>query len=223
VSINVPPNPTQSAVPSAAAVLGAPTLPDVARADAARWRVLLPCVAAAIAGTLLTVEAWYGARLREDRLAELELNARSEDYRSVLQTGIDDYIGKIEALQALFGAIPNVSRPQFLDYAHAILGGHPAIIAVSWVPRVTHAERAQHERAGEARATSITGSGCPNRTAASWSRRRRPNTSRSSIHLPLRRQPDGSAITWMTGRPAGEHWRAPVQPAAWPPVSASRS
>src|SRR5262245_13305666 len=97
---------------------------------------------------LLSVEAWSGFRLREDRLAELEFNARSEDYRSVLQTGIDDYIGKIEALQALFGTMPNVSRRQFLDYAHAILGGHPAIIAVSWVPRVTHAERAQHERAG---------------------------------------------------------------------------
>jgi diguanylate cyclase (GGDEF)-like protein len=119
-----------------------------ARAHAARWRVLLPCVAAAIAGTLLSVEAWQGSRLREERLAELEFNARSEDYRAVLQTGIDNYIDKIQALQALFGAIPNVSRQQFLDYANALLGGHPAILAVSWVPRVTHAERAQHERTG---------------------------------------------------------------------------
>jgi len=110
--------------------------------------VLLPCVAAAIAGTLLSAEAWHGARLREDRLAELELNARSEDYRSVLQSGIDNYIDRIQALQALFGSMPNVSRQQFLDYAKALLGGHPAILAVSWVPRVAHADRAQHERTG---------------------------------------------------------------------------
>jgi hypothetical protein len=50
-----------------------------ARVNAARWRVLLPCVAAAIAGTLLSVEAWQGSRLREERLAEFEFNARSED------------------------------------------------------------------------------------------------------------------------------------------------
>src|SRR5262249_27980823 len=119
-----------------------------ARANAARWRVLLPCVAAAIAGTFLSVEAWDGSRLGEQRLAELELNARSEDYRSVLQTGIDNYIDKIQSLQALFGTMPNVSRQQFLDYANALLGGHPAILAVSWVPRVSNAERAQHERMG---------------------------------------------------------------------------
>jgi CHASE1-domain containing sensor protein len=88
------------------------------------------------------------SRLREERLAELEFNARSEDYRAVLQTGIDNYIDKIQALQALFGAMPNVSRQQFLDYANALLGGHPAILAVAWVPRVAHAERAQHERTG---------------------------------------------------------------------------
>jgi len=123
-------------------------VPRVARAKAARWHVLLPCVAAAIAGTLLSVEAWHGSRLREERLAELEFNARSEDYRSVLQTGIDNYIDKIQSLQALFGTVPNVSRQQFLDYANALLEGHPAILAVSWVPRVSHAERAQHERTG---------------------------------------------------------------------------
>src|SRR5215467_15375431 len=123
-------------------------VPRVARAKAARWHVLLPCVAAAIAGTLLSVEAWHGSRLREERLAELEFNARSEDYRSVLQTGIDNYIDKIQSLQALFGTVPNVSRQQFLDYANALLGGHPAILAVSWVPRVSNAERAQHERMG---------------------------------------------------------------------------
>src|SRR5206468_12492931 len=98
--------------------------------------------------TLLWVEAWHAGRRREGRLPEREPNARSEDYRSVLQSGIDNYIDKVQALRALLGTMPNVSRQQFLDYAKALLDGHPAILAVSWVPRVTHAERAQHERTG---------------------------------------------------------------------------
>jgi CHASE1-domain containing sensor protein len=139
VSSSKPVSPTRSEIDS--------TVPRFAPPTTARWHVV-SCLAAAIAGAFLSVAAWYGFRLREDRLAELEFNARSRDYQSVLQIGIDDYIDKLRALQALFGTMPNVSRQQFLDYANAIMSGYPAILAVSWVPRVTGGERAQHERTG---------------------------------------------------------------------------
>jgi diguanylate cyclase (GGDEF)-like protein len=107
----------------------------------------LPCLAAAVVGTLLTITAWHAFLLHENRVAELEFNARADDYQSVLQTGIDGYIDKLDALRALFVSVPSVSHQQFLDYANTLMQGHPAILAVSWVPRVTHGERAAHERA----------------------------------------------------------------------------
>jgi diguanylate cyclase (GGDEF)-like protein len=121
--------------------------PQRCAGPAAAWRHVVPCLAAALVGALLSVAAWYAFLLRENRVAELEFNARAGDYRSVLQTGIDDYIDKLDAVRALFVSIPGVSRQQFLDYANTLLQGHPAILAVSWVPRVTHGERAAHERA----------------------------------------------------------------------------
>jgi diguanylate cyclase (GGDEF)-like protein len=122
-------------------------VPSAGQKLTSRWHILA-CVAAVIAGGSLTVAASYGFRLRENRLAELDFNSRTEDYQSVLQTGVDHYIDKLRALQALFSTMPNVSRQQFVDYASTLLSGDPAILAVSWVPRVTHAERSQHERAG---------------------------------------------------------------------------
>jgi CHASE1-domain containing sensor protein len=108
----------------------------------------LPSVLAALVGGLLTIVVWHDFRARETQLAELEFKTRSDDYHAILQNGINDYLDRIQAVQALFSSVEHVSRQQFLDYVNILMAGYPAIIAVSWVPRVTHDQREAHERAG---------------------------------------------------------------------------
>jgi CHASE1-domain containing sensor protein len=95
----------------------------------------------------LSLSAWFTVSLREDRLAALELNARADDYALILQNGIDEYLNKVVALRALYDANDFVSRDEFEKFSQGILRGQTAILAVSWTPRVTQAERHAHELA----------------------------------------------------------------------------
>jgi diguanylate cyclase (GGDEF)-like protein len=104
-------------------------------------------VVAALVGLALSLSAWFTVSLREDRLAALELNARADDYALILQNGIDEYLNKVVALRALYDANDFVSRDEFEKFSQGILRGQTAILAVSWTPRVTQAERHAHELA----------------------------------------------------------------------------
>ena len=107
----------------------------------------LPTITAALIGLALSVSAWFAASLREEGLAALELSARANDHALILQNGINAYLSKLNALRALYDARGSVSREEFGKFAHDILRTQTAILAVSWVPRVTRAERAAHELA----------------------------------------------------------------------------
>jgi diguanylate cyclase (GGDEF)-like protein/PAS domain S-box-containing protein len=102
---------------------------------------------AAVIGLALSVSAWLAVSLREDRLAALELSQRANDHALVLQSGIDAYLSKIDALRALFNARSSVSREEFEKFAEGILYKQTAILAVSWIPRVAREQRATHELA----------------------------------------------------------------------------
>jgi diguanylate cyclase (GGDEF)-like protein/PAS domain S-box-containing protein len=118
-------------------------------AGAAPWRAphVLPSMTAAVIGLALSVSAWLAVSLREDRLAALELSQRANDHALVLQSGIDAYLSKIDALRALFNARSSVSREEFEKFAEGILYKQTAILAVSWIPRVAREQRATHELA----------------------------------------------------------------------------
>jgi diguanylate cyclase (GGDEF)-like protein len=117
---------------------------------AARWRSpqILPGIAAAVIGVALSVTAWLAVAAREDRVAELEFSARATNHALLLQSQIDDYMEKVVALRALFQSSEGeVSRAEFTQFTQSLLHGHSAILAFSWLPRVTEAERDAHERA----------------------------------------------------------------------------
>jgi diguanylate cyclase (GGDEF)-like protein/PAS domain S-box-containing protein len=121
-------------------------------AKAEWWRAphLMPCAVAAVIGIAISLSCWFAASVREDRLAELELTARTNSHAMVLQGEIGDYLDKLVALRAFFEASEAVSRPEFTNFSQSILQGHPAILAFSWIPRVTDAQRAAHERTAAA-------------------------------------------------------------------------
>jgi diguanylate cyclase (GGDEF)-like protein len=86
----------------------------------------------------------------EDRAAELQFDVRASNITSAFQNGLDQYFGKVAALQALFESSPDgVTRSQFDTFASRLLQGQTAILSVSWIPRIVDADRAEHEREGQ--------------------------------------------------------------------------
>ena len=103
---------------------------------------------AAAIGLSLSVAAWYAVSLREDRIAELELRSRAANHASLLDNGIKQYIDKVVALRALFESDDHVTRTEFQIFSELLLRDQAAILAVSWIPRITRGQRAAHEREG---------------------------------------------------------------------------
>jgi CHASE1-domain containing sensor protein len=82
-----------------------------------------------------------------DRLRSGEFSV-AENQSGILQNGINQYLSRLFALRALFeSSRDEISRRQFEIFAEGILRDQTAIQSVSWVPRVTRAERTARERA----------------------------------------------------------------------------
>jgi diguanylate cyclase (GGDEF)-like protein len=114
----------------------------------AGWR---RTVIVASAGVALSVGAALSVAHWESQVAELAFNSRANNIAMTLQTGVNESFSKIVALRALFeSANNNVTRADFQTFADRILAGQPAILSVSWIPRVRRDERRAHERAAVA-------------------------------------------------------------------------
>lgn len=113
-----------------------------------RARHFMPMCAAALVGLALSGSMWLAVSLREDQLAESEFHARATSHALTLQNGIDDYLDVIAALRALFQSSEHgVNRREFGDFAEFLLHGRSAILALSWLPRVTRDQRRAFELA----------------------------------------------------------------------------
>jgi diguanylate cyclase (GGDEF)-like protein/PAS domain S-box-containing protein len=116
-----------------------------------RARHLVPTFAAVLVGLALCGSAWLAISQREDHQAALELQARANDHALILQAGINDYIEEIAALRAFFQSSERaINRQEFGSFTEYLRHGRPAILAFSWLPRVTRAERVAHELAARA-------------------------------------------------------------------------
>jgi diguanylate cyclase (GGDEF)-like protein/PAS domain S-box-containing protein len=106
----------------------------------------VPSIGAAVVGLALTFFAWHAVHQRENRLAHQEFDARAGGHFLVLQNGIDQYINDISALRAAFQASEHgISRREFQSFSDHLFHDKNAILATSWIPRVTQSERAAHE------------------------------------------------------------------------------
>jgi diguanylate cyclase (GGDEF)-like protein/PAS domain S-box-containing protein len=113
-----------------------------------RFRPFVPICAAALIGVALSSSAWFAASLREDQLAELEFNARANRNLLILQNGIDNYLAVIAASRALFQSSEHdTNRREFATFTDFLLNGRTAILALSWLPRVTRDQRSAFELA----------------------------------------------------------------------------
>jgi CHASE1-domain containing sensor protein len=111
-------------------------------------RRLVPLFAAALIGMALSGSAWFATSFRESQLAELEFNARANSNLLILQNGIDNNVAVIEALRAVFQSTEHdTNRREFANFTEFLLNGRSAILALSWLPRVTRDQRSGFELA----------------------------------------------------------------------------
>jgi diguanylate cyclase (GGDEF)-like protein len=108
----------------------------------------LPIFMASAIGAALSIGAGLLVSQWEDRVGIREFHSVAENQSGILQNGIDQYLSRLVALRALFeSSRDEISRRQFEIFAERILRDQTAIQSVSWIPRVSRAERAARERA----------------------------------------------------------------------------
>jgi diguanylate cyclase (GGDEF)-like protein/PAS domain S-box-containing protein len=127
-----------------------PGIPSRRIVGAEWWRGphILPSAAAGVIGVILSLIAWFAVSAREDRLSQLDLDARTHSKVLGLQNGIDNYMGGLVALRALFEASDRaIGRQEFSSFSQSLQQGRTAILAFSWLPRILQSQRAAHELA----------------------------------------------------------------------------
>ena len=86
---------------------------------------------------------------RDDRNAGIQFRVIAENHLMILQNGLDEYLSRLAAVRALFDSADEaVTRQKFEEFTRPQLVYNSGIVTMSWVPRVTAAERADHERLG---------------------------------------------------------------------------
>jgi diguanylate cyclase len=112
------------------------------------WRTRLrrPIVSAAIIVLACSTAAFGFVWQWEDSLARSKLASVARNQFVALQSGLDDYLAKLNAVRGLIEANNAVTRQQFRIFTGRVLEREAAIQNFSWVPRVRRAERAALEQ-----------------------------------------------------------------------------
>ncbi len=109
---------------------------------------LLPSIAAAIIGVAITTAAAYVVSVGEQRNAKLAFDVAAENRSRVLQAGLNEYLTKLGASQAMFNSVDDkITRREFENYANAMLRFSSSIQTLSWLPRVRPEDRRAFELA----------------------------------------------------------------------------
>src|SRR4030067_3414356 len=101
-------------------------MPDLSE-FAREWgpvRHVWPIVAAACLGLAVAVAAWFAVSVWEERLARAKFTAIAGDYASVLQNGLDGYLGKILAVRAFYDASVEVDPDEVYLFTRQIITGY---------------------------------------------------------------------------------------------------
>jgi diguanylate cyclase (GGDEF)-like protein/PAS domain S-box-containing protein len=119
--------------------------------DLKNWRRIQsvnPVLVAGTVGIVASITLWSLAHTSENRTFAKDYAQRAENQASVLQNGITQYLDKLYSVRALFDSSDHaVSREEFERFANSLLAKQPAILNISWLPRVKRDERAAHELA----------------------------------------------------------------------------
>jgi len=108
-------------------------------------------VTAALGGVLLSLIAACAVARWENSVSNVEFAGTAKNQAIVLQNGVNEYVSRLVALKTLFESTNrNVTRAEFEDFISRIFEDRPGLFRVSWIPRVKHSERPEHEKAAVA-------------------------------------------------------------------------
>ncbi|WP_172600486.1 PAS domain S-box protein [Sulfurivermis fontis] len=101
-------------------------------------------------GALLSAALFAGVRRYEMQEARFNFERHAASLLESMQRQMDLAVEMVDSFGALYDASDEVSHAEFARFAEARLNRHGEIQALIWVPRVTAAERAAHERGMQA-------------------------------------------------------------------------
>jgi diguanylate cyclase (GGDEF)-like protein len=118
------------------------------RAPVSRLELYRPALIAACVGTLLSLAGAIAVGQWENRLSRTEFEGLAENQAITIQNGVNEYVGRLITLRTLFeSANEDITRSEYETFSQRLFQGHPGLLRVAWVPRVTHKERAEYEAA----------------------------------------------------------------------------
>ncbi len=121
------------------------------RRSVSRLELYRPALIAACIGIALSVAGAFAVGRWENRLARAEFEGLAENQAITIQNGINEYVGRLITLRTLFeSANEDITRSEYETFSQRLFQGHPGLLRVAWVPRVSHKERAEYEAAAVA-------------------------------------------------------------------------
>src|SRR5579883_16673 len=121
------------------------------RAPVSRLELYRPALIAACIGFVLSLACAFAVGQWENRLARAEFVGLAENQAITIQNGINEYVGRLSTLRTLFeSANEDITRSEYETFSQRLFQGHPGLLRVAWVPRVSQAERAEYEAAAVA-------------------------------------------------------------------------
>jgi len=97
----------------------------------------------------VSVTAGVMTAKRDARNAAIQFRAIAENHFLILQSGLNEYLGRLAAVRALFNSSEDViTRQKFEEFTQPLLVYSSGIVTMSWVPRILGPARSAHERLG---------------------------------------------------------------------------
>src|ERR1700722_2433559 len=113
-----------------------------------RIRDVAPALIAGVVSIGASIAVWGLTVASENRTFALEYAQRANNQANTLQNGIANYLDKLYSVRALFDSSNHaITREEFESFSKSLLVNQPAILNISWIPRVERNERAAHELA----------------------------------------------------------------------------
>jgi diguanylate cyclase (GGDEF)-like protein len=128
--------------------LRAHALAERRRAPVSRAELYRPALIAACIGLVLSLASAFAVGQWENRLARTEFEGLAENQAITIQNGVNEYVSRLMTLRTLFeSANEDITRSEYETFSQRLFQGHPGVLRVAWVPRITHRERADYEAA----------------------------------------------------------------------------
>ncbi len=106
-----------------------------------------PIITVLILGIMLSATSFFAVRYLENNYTKSHFNNAAQEHIWSIQKAIENAFEVLHATFSLYESSQYVTREEFNAFSTPFLGRHPYILALNWVPYVTHEKRQGYEQA----------------------------------------------------------------------------